>query len=62
MTADWPTIDPSVDDGEHTSDLFTGDLFSDELLDMYNPAAREYFSSFLFVGLIYTPFLVINGH
>lgn len=39
MTADWPTIDPSVDDGEHTSDLFTGDLFSDELLDMYNPAA-----------------------
>mmetsp|Transcript_13623 Transcript_13623/g.20471 ORF Transcript_13623/g.20471 Transcript_13623/m.20471 type:complete len:680 (+) Transcript_13623:287-2326(+) len=39
MTADWPTIDPSVDDGEHTSDLFTGDLFSDELLDMYNPVA-----------------------
>jgi len=49
MTADWPTIDPSVDDGEHTSDLFTGDLFSDELLDMYNPVAREYFNSFLFV-------------
>jgi hypothetical protein len=62
MTADWPTIDPSVDDGEHTSDLFTGDLFSDELLDMYNPAAREYLNSFRFVGRINTPFLVTNGY
>ena len=32
MTADWP-MDPS---NETTSDLFGGDLFSDELLDMYH--------------------------
>jgi len=37
MTTEWPTIDPSVE-GEHTSNLFDGDLFSDELLDMYNPS------------------------
>jgi hypothetical protein len=42
MTTEWPTIDPSVEE-EHTSDLFGGDLFSDELLDMYNPSvARKY--------------------
>jgi len=38
MTTEWPTIDPSVEEEEHTSDLFGGDLFSDELLDMYNPS------------------------
>lgn len=32
MTADWP-MDPST---ETSSDLFGGDLFSDELLDMYH--------------------------
>lgn len=32
MTADWP-MDPS---NETSSDLFGGDLFSDELLDMYH--------------------------
>jgi hypothetical protein len=31
MTTDWPSIDP-------TADLFGGDLFGDELLDMYNPS------------------------
>lgn len=31
MTSEWPTIDPSAD-------LFGGDLFGDELLDMYNPS------------------------
>lgn len=32
MTTDWP-MDPS---NETSSDLFGGDLFSDELLDMYH--------------------------
>jgi len=38
MTADWPTIDPS-DEGGNPSDLFGGDLFGEELLDMYNTSA-----------------------
>ena len=36
MTTDWPTIDPSAD-------LFGGDLFGDELLDMYNPSVARKF-------------------
>lgn len=42
-TPDWPTIDPS-DDSDHHSDLFTGDIFGDELLDIYNtsvPATED---------------------
>jgi hypothetical protein len=34
MTTDWPSIDP-------TADLFGGDLFGDELLDMYNPSVAR---------------------
>ncbi len=37
MTSDWPSIDP-------TADLFGGDLFGDELLDMYNPSVARKFS------------------
>lgn len=40
-TVDWPTIDPNAVDGENTSDLFGGDLFGDELLDMYNSSVTE---------------------
>lgn len=36
---EWPTIDSSGDVENH-SDLFTGDLFGDELLDMYNSVSE----------------------
>eukprot|EP00568_Trieres_chinensis_P017617 CAMPEP_0183326546 /NCGR_PEP_ID=MMETSP0160_2-20130417/82456_1 /TAXON_ID=2839 ORGANISM="Odontella Sinensis, Strain Grunow 1884" /NCGR_SAMPLE_ID=MMETSP0160_2 /ASSEMBLY_ACC=CAM_ASM_000250 /LENGTH=978 /DNA_ID=CAMNT_0025494551 /DNA_START=115 /DNA_END=3051 /DNA_ORIENTATION=- len=37
MTADWPQIDPNA--VTSSSDLFGGELFGDELMDMYNSAA-----------------------
>ena len=37
MTADWPQIDAAAVSA--TSDLFGGDLFGDELMDMYNSSA-----------------------
>jgi hypothetical protein len=40
MNHDWPTIDPSVD-VEHANDLFLGEVFSDELLDMYNSSVTR---------------------
>ena len=37
MTADWPQIDAAAVSA--SSDLFGGDLFGDELMDMYNSSA-----------------------
>ena len=40
MVSDWSTTEITADimqtDGDNHSDLFGGDLFSDELLDIYN--------------------------
>ena len=50
MTSEWPTIDPSAD-------LFGGDLFGDELLDMYNPSvARKSSQSILEICILYNAY------
>ena len=50
-SVDWPTIDPNSVDGEpDASDLFGGDLFGDELLDMYSATEG------MFQGLSQTTF------
>ena len=36
MVADWTQMDSMNADGDNHADLFGGDLFSDELLDIYN--------------------------
>jgi hypothetical protein len=40
MTTDWPQLDSSVlTNVSLSSDLFGGELFGDELMDMYSSAA-----------------------
>jgi len=45
MVSEWPPMETATDimqtDGDNHADLFGGDLFSDELLDIYNSAAGE---------------------
>lgn len=42
MVSDWPSIENDVgmmhSDGDNGADLFGGDLFGDELLDLYSPS------------------------
>ena len=36
MTTEWAPMEPMQSDCTNHADLFGGDIFSDELLDMYN--------------------------
>ena len=36
MVSDWAPMESMTTDGENHADLFGGDLFSDELLDIYS--------------------------
>jgi hypothetical protein len=40
-TADWSQMDPSVPSIVTSSDLFDGELFGDELIDIYNSSSAE---------------------
>lgn len=45
MSTDWPQIDTSV--SMHSSnDLFGGDLFGDELIEMYAGTGKNIFTIF----------------
>ncbi len=36
MTTEWAPLEPMQSESTNHADLFVGDIFGDELLDMYN--------------------------